>query len=534
MIFWKELLTKRPLAFVVVLFIALAGQAQGQTTANANQPRQFANGVVFHDRNNDGARDEGEQGLEGVRVSNGREVVKTDAQGRYRLPISNDTIIFVVKPRGWMTRIGKNNLPRFYYIHKPAGSPANFQYKGVAPTGALPASVDFPLSRREEPDQFRIILFGDTQPRDQQEIDYIAHDVIESLIGEQAAFGITLGDIMFDDLSLFESLNRTIARIDIPWYNTIGNHDINFDAPNNELADETFESVYGPSYYSFDYGPVHFIVMNDVEWSGSTPEGRGTYKGNLGARQLEFIRNNLTFVPKEHLIVLTMHIPLVEVDDRQELFHLLAARPHTLSLSAHTHIQQHIFFTGKDGWTGQAPHHHVNHATVCGSWWTGAPDENGIPHTTMRDGAPNGYSFVNFDGNKYTVEFRAARRPASHQMNIFAPEVIAAEESARTEVLVNVFAGSERSKVEMRIRGSKTWIPLERTEQEDPYYVRLKMQETSSVPSPGRKLPKAAQSTHLWIGRLPRDVSKGTQLIEVRTTDMFGKTYTDQRIIRVR
>ena len=73
------------------------------------------------------------------------------------------------------------------------------------------------------------ILFADTQPRNQWEIDYIAHDVVEELIGTDAAFGVTLGDIMFDDLSLYPSLNRTIGLIGIPWYNVVGNHDINQD-----------------------------------------------------------------------------------------------------------------------------------------------------------------------------------------------------------------------------------------------------------------------------------------------------------------
>ena len=43
----------------------------------------------------------------------------------------------------------------------------------------------------------------------------------------------------------------------------------------------------------------------------------------------------------------------------------------------------------------------------------GAPDERGIPHTTMRDGAPNGYSIFTFDGHKYDIEFRAAAPPAT-------------------------------------------------------------------------------------------------------------------------
>ena len=39
-------------------------------------------GVVFHDANANGVRDGGEHGVPQVRVSNGRDVAVTDAQGR--------------------------------------------------------------------------------------------------------------------------------------------------------------------------------------------------------------------------------------------------------------------------------------------------------------------------------------------------------------------------------------------------------------------------------------------------------------------
>lgn len=181
-----------------------------------------ARGVVFEDTNGNQVRDGAEKGVPGVRVSNGIEIVTTDAAGRYQLPVDNDTILFVIKPRGWRTPLSESNLPRFYYIHKPGGSP-ELKYPGVAPTGPLPDSVDFPLYRQDEPDKFRVILFGDPQPRNQKEIEHIAHDVVEELVGTDAAFGVTLGDIMFDDLSLFESESQTIAMLGIPWYNVIGN-----------------------------------------------------------------------------------------------------------------------------------------------------------------------------------------------------------------------------------------------------------------------------------------------------------------------
>ncbi|MCA9165938.1 MAG: metallophosphoesterase, partial [Planctomycetales bacterium] len=193
-----------------------------QVLAQGEQPpgehAQTARGVVFHDANENGKLDASDKPLAGMRVSNGRDIVETNANGGYELPVSDDTILFVIKPRGWRTPISGDMLPRFYYIHKPNGSPADFKYAGVAPTGPLPASVDFPLYPQAEPDKFRAVMFGDPQPSTQEEVDFVAHDVIEELVGTDAKFGVTLGDIMFDDLALFDSQNGAIAVLGIPWY----------------------------------------------------------------------------------------------------------------------------------------------------------------------------------------------------------------------------------------------------------------------------------------------------------------------------
>lgn len=513
---------------LAIVCLLSAGGLNGP--ADVNHPTT-ATGVVFHDADRDGVRGAGEAGLPGVCVSNGRDVVVTDEDGVYRLPVDDDTIIFVIKPRGWMTPVDKLNLPRFYYIHKPEGSP-KLKYPGVAPTGPLPASVDFPLHRQNEPNRFRVLVFGDTQPHSVEEIDYLCHDVIEEVIGIDAAFGISLGDLVSDRLELFPPQNRAIAHVGCPFYNVLGNHDMNYHSPNDKYSDETFERVYGPSYYSFDYGPLHFVVLDSVVWHGKTEERKGYYRAGLGERQMGFLRNDLALVPKDRLVVLTMHIPIVELKERAELFGLLAKHPHTLSFSAHTHINQNLLLDEEHDWPGERPHHHINFGTTCGSWWKGAPDELGLPHATMADGSPNGWFIVTFEGVDYSVGFKAARRPADYQMNIYAPLSVPAERAGETEVLVNFFTGSQRSTVEMRFDAGP-WVRLKRRPREDPYFVAIKQAEESEHPPRGGKLPKAVKCPHMWLGTLPADPPPGTHLIEVRATDMFGQTHVGRRMIRI-
>jgi len=495
-----------------------------------------ARGVVFEDVNGNGEYDDGEPLLSGIKVSNGEDIVKTDAQGRYEIPVTDDTIVFVIKPRGYMTPVNQNQLPQFYYIHKPAGSPANFRFAGVAPTGPLPESIDFPLSKRDEPDKFRALIFGDTQPRNVAEVEYMAHDVIAQVIDNKAhgaSLGVTLGDIVFDDLDVMEPHNQAIAMIGIPWYNVIGNHDLNFDAQDDAHSDETFERVYGPSYYSFDHGPTHFMVLDDVMWVGAKDGQKGRYFGGLGERQIKFIKNDLAMIPKDQLIVLMMHIPLIDVEDRQELYRLIEQRPAAVSLSAHTHYMEHRFIGEDDGWKGPEKHHHVINVTVCGSWWSGRKDERGIPHATMSDGGPNGYSIMEFDGDKYSLEFRAAGRPAAYQMNIYAPEAVKVNDLGSTAVLANVFAGSEKSTVEMRIDGDGEWVKMQQTPMNDPAYENEVLEELKWEGRNWIKLSKPHKTPHIWRGKMPVALASGTHLIEVRSTQADGKSVTNRRVIRV-
>jgi len=500
-----------------------------------------ASGVVFHDRNGNGVQDRFDFGIAGVGVSNGRDVVRTDRHGRYRLPVSDDTIVFVIKPSGFAVPVDDLGIPRFYYIHKPAGSPDGLFFPGVEPTGPLPASIDFPLRRRAESDAFDVLLFADSQPYTQEQLDWLAHDVIEEVIGIDAAFGISLGDLVGDDLALFEPLNRTMGLVGIPWHFVLGNHDLNYRAQSDVYADETFERVYGPATYAFDYGPAHFIVLDDVVYGGADATGEFSirnYTGGLTPDQLRFVEGYLADVPRDELVVLAMHIPLegnsdsLRVAQNRELLAALSTHPHTFSIAGHTHTQHQEFFGADAGFEGPEPHHQLVQGTTSGSWWLGERDELDIPHATMRDGTPNGYGILHVDGSSFAVRYKAARRPANYQMHIFAPEAVARADAPEAEVLVNFFSGSERSRVEMRLGPAGAWIPMERVERPDPYFILLKRRDLEANPGTPT-LPVADPSRHVWSALLPPDAPLGTFAIEVRATDDYGTTFVAHRVIRI-
>lgn len=516
-----------PLVALILFAVSIAGASAQQDAALSEA--QFAVGVVFHDANANGVRDRGEKGIPGVRVSNGRTSSVTDRSGSYRLPVTDDTVIFVVKPRNWTPAVDANQVPRFCYVHKPKGSP-ELKFKGVAPTGPLPASVDFPLYPNPEPDRFSVLMLGDTQVNSLQDIAYLARDIIEELVGTDASFAVSLGDVVNNDLSLYEPLLPVMGKLGIPCFYVKGNHDTNYDAGSNQkLTDETWERVFGPSYYSFDYGPVHFIVLDNPYFVAEKK-----YEARIELEQMAFVRHDLASIPKDQLVVLMMHIPIYDMLDRKELFGLLSSHPNTFSISAHRHINRHVFVTETEDWGGAKPHHHLVNVTACGAWWSGWPDELQIPHTTMKDGTPNGYSIVTFDGKSYSVKYKAARRPADYQMNIHGPDIVDAAKAGETEILANVFAGSEKSVVDMRLGEKGNWIRMEQVEVEDPAIVAAKKLEDSYEKHPTKRIPSTDISRHIWRANLPLDAAPGTHLIQVRTTDMFGQTYWGNRVITVR
>lgn len=524
-------MTRLPRLFDCLLLCVIAGTATSHADENAT-------GRVFLDSNGNGQSDAGESGIAGVGVSNGREVVTTDQNGSYTISVTDDTILFVIKPDQYRTQLDENHVSRFYYIHKPKGSPAGLRFPGVDPTGPLPKEVNFPLYPQKESSEFDVLFFGDPQPRNQQEIDFMAHDVVESLAGSDAAFGVTLGDILFDDLNLFDSFNRTVGKIGIPWYNVIGNHDINYRAARDEDSDETFERVYGPAYYSFNYGGVHFIVVDDVHWM--TDGEKTFYRSGLSDAQLEFIENDLKQVPQDTLVVAMMHIPLVKSTawlkpKRERLFRILESREHCVSLAGHTHHHEHVMIGSESGWKRPQPHHHIINVTVSGSWWSGSPDEQGIPHTMCKDGTPNGHTIMHFDAGQYALEYRAARRPASYQIRVMADEEVSA--GAEPVVYANVFNALPGAVVEWRAGESGTWKKMTRANEPDPVFARL-FAEEQALKKAGQLKWKALigpmVSPHLWKTTLPKDMAAGTWDLQVRCHNPNGQKFFATRIIRVK
>lgn len=492
-------------------------------------------GYVYEDRNGNGRMERREKGVAGVSVSNGVDVVQTDAKGRYELPVGDDNTIFVIKPAGYKVPVDKQFIPQYFYHHKPLGKSKDFKYAGVPATGKLPKLVNFGLTKHEEPSDFSVILFGDPQPYNDDDVDYFRRSIIDRVVKkENTQFGISLGDIVGDTLPLNTGYKRQLAALKLPWYHVIGNHDHNYDAPNEILADERFELEYGLANTAFNYGNAHFILLDDIRYPN--PNGDRGYTAGYREDQLEFVKNNLRFVPKDKLIVIAQHIQLQDTapedkhfgdeSERQQLLDLLKDYEHVLFLSGHTHFQMQLPITAEHGWKGKNPIWEFNVGTTSGDWYSGELDGEGLPSALMRDGTPQGYAYLNINDVQYDLEYRAVSAPEDYQIDLFIPQTVHYKGRSNYHFTANFFMGEAGDKVEFRIDGGK-WKKMTHTIMQDPKMTQIAMKwDTTSEILSGRRPSSPILSSHIWVGRLDKSLAPGVHEVEVRATDRFGKTHT--------
>jgi hypothetical protein len=523
--------TSKANTFLVLLAIFLS--------FSVSDAQSIARGTVYEDFNTDGKKDRNEPGIAEVCVSNGINVTKTDRFGNYSLPVDNDKIIFVIKPSEYSFPLDSFNQPQFYYNHKPLGSP-KLQYAGVKPTGNLPKQINFGLRKKDFNQNFKILVFGDPQPYNLKEVEYFYQGIVKELENVQnVEFGLSMGDLVGDNLDLFVPYKNVVKKVGIPWHNVMGNHDENYDVVSDTLSDESFEREFGPANYSFNEGKVHFIILDDILYPDPR-DGKG-YWGGFREEQFKFIENDLKYVPEDHLVVLAFHIPISEFegDDpfndehRNRLFKLLKDFPHTLTISAHTHWQSQDFFTAKEGWLQEGRHHHLNVGASCGDWYSGRLNDNGVPASTMRDGTPKGYGFLNFTDNSYTFDYKVAGKPSDYTIGIFAPKVVQKNRWPAAYVYANFFIGSPSDSLWYRIDTGE-WKIMDYSYDYDPAYLKLINEwDYSEFLLDGGRPSNPDKCNHLWKARIPTNIDVGEHTIEIKAKDMFGRFFNRMSSYRI-
>jgi hypothetical protein len=523
-----------PALWAASLLATAAAWAGPSLSATASAPDHAAivagtvAGTIYEDRDGDGRRDRGEPGIADVAVSNGRAVVLSDRDGGYRIAVEPGQTVFAIKPAGWRHATGELATPGAWR-HVPQATAPVLRYGGIR--SAADGPFDIGLRRAPRGDgRLEVRVFADPQVKSRVDVGYYARDIVDSVLAEPARMprpelGLSLGDIVDDALDLYPALNAETRRIGIPWLHVAGNHDMDLDAAHDDDALRSFREVYGPDTFAWEEDEAVFIGLDDVIHQ---PGQRAAYIGGFREDQFAFLEAYLPRVPKDRLLVVAVHIPLFEPDDRDtfrdadraRLFALLRDFPHVLVLSGHSHGQRHWRHEAREGWQGATPLHEYNVGAACGAFWSGAPDAAGIPDGTMADGTPNGYASLRIDtGGRHALAWQVARDAADTGIGLFAPKVLRRGAYPAFGVYANVYMGQADSRVEVRIDDGE-WRPMRRVLAPDPRLLRENMRDADTGTLRGYdRSPEAKPSPHLWRADLPTDLAAGAHRIEVRTFD---------------
>ncbi|HEX3868088.1 MAG TPA: metallophosphoesterase [Gemmatimonadaceae bacterium] len=249
-------------------------------------------GVVFDDRNGNGVRDSGEPGIAGVAVSNQDTVVTTDAMGAYRITARGTGVIFVSTPDGYTAR-------------------GTF-WKPVSPGG-----VDFALSRAPRARELTFVHASDTHlspaslartERLRAVVDSLHPDLL-LITGDLVRDALRVGEA--EATSYYELFAKERSLFRVPVFTVPGNHE-NFgierdtshvSADNPLYGRAMYHKYFGPDYYSFTRGGVHFVGLNTVDIADKE------YYGHVDSVQLAWLARDLALVAPATPVVTFDHIP---------------------------------------------------------------------------------------------------------------------------------------------------------------------------------------------------------------------------------
>ena len=363
-------------------------------------------------------------GVENVVVSDGAEVTVTNEKGIYQLKSAKKWgYVFISVPSGYeVPSVGV--LPQFHRALKNSAD--------------VVERADFKLEKVDGQDSYKIFMLGDmhlaNRTGDLGQFAQFTSDLTDYMTrhkGEKM-YALTLGDMTWDLYwysnsyyfpQYLNTVNSQIKNLQI--FHTMGNHDNDFQTRSDYDAAVKYVDQICPTYYSFNIGKVHYVVMDDIDCSSYDGSTSRNYVMSLSAEQLDWLAKDLSYVAKTTPVVVAMHAQVFypttsgfKIDhdpvNTQRLFDILDG--YTVRfVTGHTHKLFNV--------TPDAPivdghnFREYNSGSVCASWWWSGNLTPGIRIGT--DGTPGGYGIWDVTGTDFQCLYKSTGWPEEYQFRSY-------------------------------------------------------------------------------------------------------------------
>ncbi|MBD5303447.1 MAG: metallophosphoesterase [Bacteroides sp.] len=493
--------------------------------------------------------------VENVVVSDGISVAVTDANGCYSINSDKSKgYIFISVPGNFTPEIN-GNIPQICKKLTLSKSQLEIHDFTLTPTDntayTLLISADQHIANRTD-DLLQLQTF-------------VLPDVNATIAAEKNrgrnVYSLSLGDISWEQFWTANSFGLTDAvkcfsYLECPTYHSIGNHDNNPYVSDDWISSAVFRNNIAPTYYSFNIGKVHFVVLDNVIYNNpnatSSQMGYRTYDRALTEDQLQWLSADLsTIKDKSAPLVICAHVPFYA--DPTLSGGKAVTKRNMLNMDALENILEPFtnitLFSGHyhRNYTVISPYNsnikECNVASLSGSlWWTARPGYSEKHLCT--DGSPGGYGILRVNGSDLDFIYKGIGYDEQEQFRIYDLNTTVINESSVTGskkykemvkdyagdyyspakengILVNVFSWQPDWKIEIIENG----IPLEvkRVRVKDPLHIlAYECQRLSHNAVPTSTVTLTTQnSSHFFRAK----GSKADSEITVKVTDNKGRIY---------
>ena len=481
----------------------------------------------------------GTEGIPGVVVSDGVEVVQTDKDGVYQFKSKKKhKYVFISVPSGYEA-MSEGVLPK---IHVQLIKGEN-----------EPERVDFPLVEAPGQETHKMLFFGDmhmaARTSDAKQFANFVSDInaLVSANPDEQIYAMSLGDMTWElywvsNKYAFDEYLRDANGIkNLQIFHTIGNHDHDMAFAGDFDTVTKYKKSLAPTYYSFNIGNVHYVVIDDIDCknTGANTSASRVYDDNVVSEQLEWLKKDLSFVPKTMPLVITMHAPVYNDSNNNSLnnasaFEQIISGYTTHFWTGHTHKMYNV-----DKLSSKKIFEH-NAGAVCATWWWTGHLTSGIH--VAQDGAPGGYSIVDVTGTDFKWCFKGTGKDVNHQFRTYDRNQIvmtaekfvpsnkqsasnnkAFEDAAKdwispndaNYVYINVWNYDAKWTIEVKEDGKA--LNVERVTIKDPLHL---IAYNAKTPTGGFG---TSNTKHMFRVK----ASSATSTLDIKVIDRFGNVYTE-------